>query len=213
MADPTYLSLVEKLASLDPPVFVFGGIAEDAILDGSITRPHGDVDVLVARATLGQHLAQLGALGFTDFDVLFESYPSVPLVLAAAHRGLRVELGVFDELQPGSASFVLPIQAGAVRVTLPADTLAFPVTSIDGVRIRTISPLALYQLRQAFISTGAFGPARDKDRAAQARLRGELLGIAAEADLNPRIEPASTRGGQQGSSTTAAQAGDPVPRL
>ena len=189
MSAPSYLPLVEQLASLEPPVFVFGGIAEDAILDGSITRPHGDVDVLVARAMLGRHLEQLGAFGFTDFDVLFESYPGVPLVLGATHGGLSVELGVFDELEPGSASFVLPVQAGAVRITLPADTLTFPVASIDGVPIRTISPLALYQLRQALIRTGAFGPARDKDRAVQARLREELLGNAPEADLSPRIEP------------------------
>ena len=194
MSDPNYLPLIEQLASLEPPVFVFGGIAEDAVLDGSITRPHGDVDVLVARASLERHLGQFGALGYAGFDVLFESSPGVPLVLGATHRGLNLELGVFDELEPGSASFVLPVEAGAVRITLPADTLTFPVGRLDGVPIRTISPLALYQLRQAFISTGAFGPARDKDRAAQTRLRGQLLGNAAEADLSPRIEPAPTGG-------------------
>ena len=192
----TYLPLVEQLASLEPRLFVFGGIAEDAVLDGTITRPHGDVDVLVARAALERHLAQLDALGFTDFDVLFESPPGLPLVLGATNRGLNLELGVFDELEPGSASFVLPAQAGAVRITLPPDTLTFPVTSIDGLPIRTISPLALYQLRQAFIHTGAFGPARDKDRAAQARLREELLGNAPEADLSPRIESVPTTAGR-----------------
>ena len=190
MSDRTYLPLVEQLASLVPPVFVFGGIAEDALLDGSVTRPHGDVDVLVARATLGRHFEQLAALGFAGFDVLFESAPGVPLVLGATNRGLNLELGVFDELERGSASFVLPLQAGAVRVTLPDDTFTFPVASIDGVPIRTVSPLALYQLRQAFISTGVFGPERDKDRAVQARLRAELLGNAPDVDLGPRIEPA-----------------------
>ena len=185
---PTYLPLVGQLASLEPRLFVFGGIAEDAVLDGSITRPHGDGDVLVSRATLERHLEQLGALGFIDFEVLFESAPGVPLVLGASNSGLNVELGVFDALEPGSASFVLPGRAGAVRITLPPGTLTFPLASIDGVPIRTISPLALYQLRQVFIHTGAFGPARDKDRAAQARLRQELLGNAREADLSPRIE-------------------------
>src|SRR3954453_1516560 len=104
----SYLPLIEQLASLDPPVFVFGGIAEDALLDGSMTRPHGDVDVLVARRTLDLHLEQLGSLGFSDFDVFFESPPGIPLVLGAANGGLSVELGVFDELASGIASFVLP---------------------------------------------------------------------------------------------------------
>lgn len=196
MSDQTYLPLVERLASLEPPVFVFGGIAEDALLDGSVTRSHGDVDVLVARVTLTQHLEQLAALGFISFDVLFESAPGVPLVLGATNHGLNLELGVFDELEPGSVSFLLPMQAGAVRVTLPDDTLTFPVASIDGVPIRTVSPLALYQLRQAFISTGVFGPERDKDRVAQARLRAELLVNAPDVDLRPRIEPAPAIAGR-----------------
>jgi hypothetical protein len=189
MPAPTYLPLVGQLALLEPPVFVFGGFAEDAILDRSITRPHGDVDVLVARATLEQHLEQLGRLGFTKFEILFESQPGRPLVLGAAHRGLSVELGVFDELEPGIPSFVLPLQGGPARVTLPAGTLSFPVASIDGIPIRTISPLGLYQLREAFLRTGAFGPERDKDRMAQARLRVLLLANLTEADLSPRIEP------------------------
>jgi hypothetical protein len=195
MSRSTYLQLIEQLASLEPPVFVFGGVAEDAVLDGSITRPHGDVDVLVARATLDRHLEQLGALGFTDFDILFESYPGVPLVLGAVNGGLNVELGVFDEMDAGRASFDLPTDTGAIRITLPADTFTFPLASIDGVAIRTISPLAMFQIRQAFMLTGVFGPARDKDVAAQARLRAELLGDASEADLSPRIEPAPTRPG------------------
>jgi len=172
MSDPPYLPLVEQLASFEPPVFVF--------------------DVLVARAMLERHLGQLGSLGFTDFDVFFESRPGVPLVLGAAHGGLNVEVGLFDELELGTASFVLPIEGRLVRITLPADTLRYPVASVDGVPIRTISPLALYQLREAFILTGAFGPARDKDRVAQARLREELLAGIPEADLNPRIERAPT---------------------
>jgi len=192
MTAPSYLPLIEQLASLEPPVFVFGGIAEDALLDGSITRPHGDLDVLVARTTLRQHLEQLGALGFAEFDVLFESSPGVPLVLGARNAGLNVELGVYDELVPGIASFVLPTHPNAVRVSLAADTLTYPVASMNGVPIRTISPLALYQLRQAFVSTGVFGPPRDKDRVAQARLRKELLRDAPEADLSPMIDAAST---------------------
>lgn len=68
----SYLPIIERLASLHPQVYIFGGIAEDALLDGSITRPHGDVDVLVGRATLDLHLTQLGSIGFPDFEVFFE---------------------------------------------------------------------------------------------------------------------------------------------
>jgi hypothetical protein len=183
----SYLPIIQSLALLEPPVFVFGGIAEDALLDGSLTRPHGDVDVLVGRRSLDVHLAQLGAMGFTDFEVYFEPQPGRPLVLGGAHAGRTVELGIFDELEPGIASFVLPVAERLVRISLSRDALRHPVGSIAGVPIRTVSPLALYQLREAFIHTGVFGPPREKDRAAQARLRQELLLDIAEGDLSPRM--------------------------
>ena len=183
----SYLPVIERLAFVEPPVYIFGGFAEDSLLNGSITRPHGDVDVLVGRATLEQHLVQLGSMGFTTFDVLFESQPGRPLVLGSANGDVALELGVFDELEPGIASFVLPAESGAVRVSLPDDALRHPRGSIEGVPIRTISPLALYQLREAVMQTGVFGPPRDKDRAAQARLREELLGDIPAGELSPRI--------------------------
>jgi hypothetical protein len=191
MPEPNYLPLVRQLASFNPAVFVFGGIAEDALLDGSIIRPHGDVDVLVGRATLDRHLEDLGSIGFDEFEVFFESAPGLPLVLGASHEARSIELGVFDELEPGVPSFCLPVDDGLVRVILPSDTLRHPVASIDGVPIRTVSPLALYQLREAFIVTGAFGPARDKDGVAQARLRQELLADIPDSDLRPQIVPAT----------------------
>jgi hypothetical protein len=185
-----YLTTIERLAALEPAVFVFGGFAEDAVLDRSITRPHGDVDVLVGRETLDVTLAQLESLGFRDFRVLFEPEPARPLVLGAGDSGQSLELGVFDELEPRIASFVLPAQSGLTRITLPDDTLRHPIGSIEGVPIRTVSPLALYQLREAFIQTGVFGPPRDKDRAAQDRLRRELLDDVSDGDLMPRMRAA-----------------------
>jgi hypothetical protein len=187
VSNVSYLSIIDRLASLEPAVYVFGGIAEDAVLDGSITRPHGDVDVLVGRVSLDLHLAQLGSLGFNDFELFFEPQPGRPLVLGSSQGDRNVELGVFDELEPGVASFVLPVQEGLVRITLTEDALRHPLGLIDGMPIRTVSPLALYQLREAFIRTGVFGPPRDKDRAAQARLRSELLVGIPEDELVPRM--------------------------
>jgi hypothetical protein len=41
-----------------------------------------------------------------------------------------------------------------VIVTLPPDTLTMPLRSIEGRRVRTVSPLALFLLRAAFMETG-----------------------------------------------------------
>ena len=190
MSIPSYLSIVERLASFDPHAYVFGGIAEDALLDGSMTRPHGDVDVLVGRASLDQHLAQLGSLEFGAFEVYYEPQAGRPLGLGCTHGDVSIELGLYDELEPGIASFVLPGEVGFVRIALPGDTLRHPIGSIDGVPIRTVSPLALYHLRETFIRTRVFGPPRDKDVGAQARLRSELLAGTPAGDLDPDITAA-----------------------
>ena len=89
-------------------------------------------------------------------------------------------------MESGVASFVLPTEDGLTRFLLPDDTLHHPVTEIDGTSVRTVSPLALYHLREAFILTGVFGPPRDKDAGIQARLRDRFLSDATEDDLRLR---------------------------
>jgi hypothetical protein len=181
-----WLPIVAELCALDPPVWVFGGIAEEALLEGSVTREHGDIDLLVNRKALSRHVTGFEAIGYPSPQTYFEVVPGQPLVLGAERDGRPLEIGVFDELEPGVASFVLPTEEGLRRFILPEDTLNHHVTEIDGTSVRTVSPLALYHLREAFILTGVFGPPRAKDVAIQARLRGELLSGATENELRLR---------------------------
>ena len=115
--------------------------------------------------------------------------PGSPLVYHSALDGVELELGVFDELVPGRPSFILPADDHLTRVTLPDDSFSHPLSQIDGVPIRTISPLALYQMRAAFMRTGAFGPPRPKDDAAQAQLRTSLLANDPPEALEPQFDP------------------------
>jgi hypothetical protein len=184
-----YLALIDRLATVQPPVYVFGGFAEDALIAGRTTRPHGDVDVLVGRADLVGHLGRFGDWGFPDFEIYFEVVPGSPLVYHSALDGIQLELGVFDELAPGQPSFVVQADGQLTRVTLSHDSFSHPMSRIDGVPIRTISPLALYQIRAAFMRSGAFGPARPKDEAAQAQLRARLLANEPLEALEPDFDP------------------------
>ncbi len=188
-ADAGYLALIERLTAVRPPVFVFGGYAEDALLAGRTTRQHDDIDVLVAKVDLAEHLQRFAEWGFASFEVYFEVVPGSPLVYHAAADGIDLELGVYDELVPGRPSFVLPAGEGLTRVTLPGDSLSHPLGHIDGVSIRTISPLALYQLRAAVMRTGVFGPPRPKDEVAQAELRTSLLAGLRVDELEPDFGP------------------------
>lgn len=183
-----WLPTVAELCALKPPVWVFGGIAEEALLEGSVTQEHGDVDLLVNRNALSRHIAGFEAIGYPSPQVYFEVVPDQPLVLGTERDGMPLEIGIYDEdeMEPGVASFVLPTEEGLRRFILPDDTLTHRITEIDGMSVRTVSPLALYHLREAFILTGVFGPPRDKDVAVQARLRDELLSDATEDDLRLR---------------------------
>ena len=159
------------------------------MLAGRTTRPHEDVDVLVGRADLVEHLRRFGDWGFPAFEIYFEVVPGSPLVYHSALDGIELELGVFDELVPGRPSFVLPTDDRLTRVTLSSDSFSHPLGLIDGVPIRTISPLALYQMRAAIMRTGVFGPARPKDEAAQAQLRTGLLANEPLEALEPEFGP------------------------
>jgi hypothetical protein len=188
-ADAGHLALIGRLAAVRPPAFVFGGYAEDALLAGRTTRPHGDVDVLVGRTDLAAHLRRFDDWGFSSFEIVFEVVPGSPLVYRATKDGVEVELGIFDEVLSGRPSFVLPLDDRVTRVTLPRDSLTHPLGSIDGVAIRTISPLALYQMRAALTLTGAFGPPRPKDETAHGQLRADLLASTPADELEPEFGP------------------------
>jgi hypothetical protein len=41
------LALLRELSALAPPLFVFGSVAEAALLEGKLEPSHGDVDILV----------------------------------------------------------------------------------------------------------------------------------------------------------------------
>ena len=154
MSPVGWLPTVAELCELDPPVFVFGGIAEEALLEGTVSREHGDIDVLVDRKALRAHIEAFEAIGYPAPQVYFEVVPGQPLVLGTERDGMPLEVGVYDEIEAGVASFVLPTERGLTRFNLPEDTFHHPITEIDGTPVRTVSPLALFHLREAFILSG-----------------------------------------------------------
>ncbi len=183
-----YLEVIEAMAGLDPPLFVFGGIAEDALLDHELSRPHSDIDVIVLREELGQRLRQLEALGFDHFEVYYEPIPGMPLVLEGHRGGLNIEPGILDRDGRGHYFTVADEVGERYNIYLPDDAFAYPATRIEGTPIQTLSPLALYQIRAGLDTTRTFGGLRPKDVAVQRRLRTVFLADRAEAALRPGIE-------------------------
>lgn len=182
------LDLIEQLMALEPPIHLFGGFAEDAVLFGKVSRPHADVDVLVWLDELPLRIDQAESLGFGPFETRFEPAPGRPLAVGAVTGGVDLELCVGQRSVDGRGYFELPGESGLQRCWLPPDALSYPPQVLDGVAVRAISPLALHQVRAAV--TPVFGGLRPKDEVAQQRLHDQFFEGVSAKDLLPHIEAA-----------------------
>src|SRR4051812_44259152 len=106
-----YLALIRAVMALDPPLFIFGGFAEDVLFNGGVTSPHSDLDLLIVRDDVNLRMEQFRALGFTDWEIWWQPRPGLPLVYHSATDGIDLEPSVFER-DPRGASFVIDDQAG-----------------------------------------------------------------------------------------------------
>lgn len=182
----TQMELLRALMRLTPRVHVFGGLAEDALLYGRQSRAHEDVDVMIFRDEIDLRLEQARELGFERFHLRMQPVPERPLVVGSIVGEMNLEYVIFDRHDDGRISFDTPTPDGLTRVWLPDDALDWPVSTLDGVEVRTVSPLTQYQIRIGVTET--FGGMRPKDVVAQAALRRRFFAHEKEADLRPRTE-------------------------
>lgn len=193
-----YYDLVATLGTVDPPLFIFGGIAEDLLFHGRLTRPHSDIDVLIYRDDVPMRLNQFAALGFPPVEVYYQPRRDIPLVLHTMRDGLHIELGVFD-LENERTSFVVDdVHRRLHRIFLPDGSFDFAPIATENAQVRTVSPRCLYQFRAAFQTMGIFGAPRPTDQAAQTTLRTRFLADVPAADLIPEIVPLENAGAAHG---------------
>jgi len=86
--------LLETIMKLEPPVHVFGGSAEDALLYGRSVRTLDDVDVLVGREELEAQLGNARASGFSSHEVRFEPIEGMPMVIGTTDGSRDLEISV-----------------------------------------------------------------------------------------------------------------------
>ena len=173
-----------------------GGYAEDALLAGTVTREHGDVDLIFPRGEAELRLAQLADLGFEGWETWGEAAPGVPFYLFGQNGDLKLELGLADEsagrpvIRVHGLSFDIggePAAAG-YQIVLPADTFDHPAVQLAGLTVRVMSPLALIQMRAGFASQGSFGELSDRQRRSALDLRERFFPGRSEEELAPAIE-------------------------
>ena len=191
------LDLLRRMAALAPAPCIMGGYAEDALLAGTVTRPHVDVDWILPRRELDLRLEQARQLGFAELETWGEAAPGEPFYLFAQQGELKLELGIVDELDGAVMLRVHRLffeidgrePPGGYRVHLPNDLFDQPVVELDGIPIRAASPRALYQLRAGIARHGSFGPLSDRQLEAMARLRERFFPTQTAEELEPRVEP------------------------
>lgn len=185
----SYSDLLKRISRSTPPIFIFGGFAEDALLSGKTTRPHEDVDIFLVRKDLDDHVRRFQGFGFRRYEIYLEDPSGNPTVLHGEHDGLVVELCVFDVEESGRIYFDIygHDQETRYRVYVAGDVLSHPRTGLNGVEIQTVSPLAQYQLRAGVHITGAFGDMREKDLKAQRALKQKFFKTTSEAELRPEV--------------------------
>ncbi|MGH2641625.1 MAG: hypothetical protein ACRDGO_07995 [Actinomycetota bacterium] len=183
-----YGPLLQTLMTFEPAVHVFGGFAEDALLHGRSVRSHDDVDVLVSREELDAQLRNARAIGFSSQEVRFEPIERMPMVIGTTDGTLDLEISVYDRTDEGIVCFHIPDHDGKLfRVDLSDGVFGHQEADLDGIAVRTVSPLALYQIRAGITMVGSFGPPRPKDVTSQEALRTRFFPDASPESLQPRM--------------------------
>jgi hypothetical protein len=188
-----YRRFLESVMAFEPPVHVFGGVAEDALLHGAVVRPHEDLDVLVGRDTLQRQLDNAHAIGFGSVEVRFQPIEGVPVVIGTTDGHMDLEISAYDLTAEGGVFFhMVDDEDRLLRVQLSEGVFDHPMSLLDGVPIRTVSPLALYQIRTGIEMAGGFGPLRPKDIAAQEGLHARFFPNATVESLRPTLTYVTT---------------------
>lgn len=184
----SYLELIGRIGGLEPPLFIFGGFAEDILFNGSPIRPHSDTDVVIFRDEVESRMTQFAELRHTEFESWYEPRPGLPLVLHANMNGLDLEPSIFER-EGDLACAVIDDPSGQLyRIVLPRGTFSHPPVEVDCGFCRVLSPLANYQIRAAIAHLGIFGALRAKDREDQNQLLSRFLADVDPEQLQLRIE-------------------------
>ena len=191
------LELIAKLAALEPTLTFMGGYAEDALLAGRVTRAHEDVDVAFARKELELRLAQLADLGFANWETWGEAAPGVPFYLFGQIGELRLDLGVTDYqdgkhwMRVHKLSFTVAGEEAPAgyQLQLPDDLFEQPLVELEGIAIKPLSPLALYQIRAGVAARNSFGPLSERQLHSLSDLRERFFPDRPEDELLPPSEP------------------------
>jgi hypothetical protein len=161
------------------------------------SREHEDVDVIFPRSEQELRFAQLAELGFGNWETWGEAAPGVPFYLFGQNSGLKLDLGVADEengkhwMRVHKLSFTVDGEEAPAgyQLQLPDDLFDQPLVELEGIAIKPVSPLALYQIRAGVAERNSFGLLSERQLVTLTQLRERFFPDRSEQELLPRCEP------------------------
>jgi hypothetical protein len=138
----------------DAPAAVYGGLATDALLSGTVEREHGDIDVLVLQADAAEMSELLTAKGYDVTDL--GRVTGGPNKLRALRGGVVIDVSVID-IDPETEQPCVDVNAPdgqQHRVLFDPDIFNYPPQRLEDEQVRTVSPLGMFHIRHAVALNG-----------------------------------------------------------
>ena len=113
------------------------------------------------------------------------------------HDDLKLDLGIVDQVEGSNWMRVhrLAFTVGGeeapagYQLRLPDDLFEHAPVELEGIPIKPIPPLALFQMRAGVAARNSFGPLSERHLATMARLRERFLRDRTDEQLLPPSEP------------------------
>lgn len=178
--------------------FLAGGFAEDAVLYHKPSREHFDIDWFMLRTDLDYYIELARKFGFEKINTYGNNANGEPFYMSCTvDESLWIDFLIADTDQENNVYVEIaellfdttglpPLKP--LRIYFDPNILNYQHTEFDELKLQTISPLGLYQLRVGLNINKTLGELRDKDIKSMAALKAEFFPDAKEKDLMPRTE-------------------------
>lgn len=170
------VALIQEVFSLNLPVFLMGGFAEEALIYGKAVGEHGDIDLGILRKNKRRVEEGFLTLGCA-IEERFEQGLIEPYKLEVTKDDLKIDVVFIDwDLEKDLPYVEVKNTFGKGRVRAYFDRNIFNWTGqkLGEVEVRTASPLSLMQMREGYLMVRR-GEPRLKDSQVQEALRQKFF--------------------------------------
>ena len=149
------LRFIKEVFDAKLPVRLWGGCADDALLSGRILRRHHDVDLAAMRSDMDSIKLAFERLGYVVTEELFGKNDK-PYKLLVRGKNALADVALFDHDEDDHPIIDIPYSKTGKRYQISFDDEMFhPVnSSIEGIPVITVSPLALIRSKDAYFQAG-----------------------------------------------------------